>query len=101
MIGGRVIEVCNVPGRMEVLFVNVAHRPYSNVETCGVLVENNENSRKIEIGDSLWWQGGVCMWTPQANTGKDTGVGCGTLFDIQIPKRSGSGVTFESLTRTE
>lgn len=98
MVGGKVIEVCNVPDRPDVLFVNVANRPYSKVETCGVLVENNENSRKIEIGDSLWWQGGFCMWTPQANAGGiDDGIGCGESYDIKIPKRSGSGVTFESV----
>lgn len=95
MIGGRVIEICNVPNRPDVLFVNVADRPYSKIETCGVLVENNETSRKIEIGDAMWWQCGYCYWTPQGTCGGKTGID----YDIAIPKRSGSGVTFESVSK--
>lgn len=94
MIGGKVIEVCNVPNRPDVLFVNVADRPYSKIETCGVLAENNETSRKIQIGDSLWWQCGFCYWTPQGTRGEKKGID----YDIAIPKRSGSGVTFESVS---
>jgi len=88
MIGGMVIECCEVPGRPDVLFVNVADRPYSKLETCGVLVEKNENSLKIQIGDSLWWQSGSCYWTPWQSMNQR---------DIAIPKRSYSGVTFESI----
>ena len=96
MIGGKVIEVCNVPHRSNVLFVNVAERPYKRTDTCGVLVENNETSQKIEIGDSLWWQCGYCYWTPQNSERKKENVD----FDIKIPKRSGSGVTFESVSKS-
>lgn len=95
MIGGKVIEVCEVPYRPDVLFVNVADRPYSKIETCGVLVENSIRAQHIEIGDYLWWQCGLCFWTPQDATGTKTGVD----FDIPIKKRSGSGVTFESVSR--
>jgi hypothetical protein len=99
MIGGKVIEVCNVPGRPDVLFVNVADRPYKKLETCGVLVENNETSRKIEIGDSLWWQCGICYWTRQDKKGHSGKSGVD--YDIAIPKRSGSGVTFESVSNNK
>lgn len=99
MIGGKVIEVCDVPKRQDVLFVNVADRPYSKIETCGVLVENNATSRKIEIGDSLWWQCGVCYWTRQDKVGHNGKTGVD--FDIPIPKRSGSGVTFDGVSKKE
>lgn len=97
MIGGKVIEVCEIPYRLDVLFVNVADRPYSKIETCGVLVEKNIKSLQIEIGDSLWWQCGFCYWTPQNSERKKENVD----FDIKIPKRSGSGVTFESVCKLE
>jgi len=99
MIGGKVIEICNVPNRPDVLFVNVADRPYSKIETCGVLVENNETSRKIQIGDSLWWQCGYCYWTPCGPRGESGVDFWSRPEDVKIPKRSGSGVTFESVSR--
>lgn len=88
MIGGTVLEVCNVPNRPEVIFVNVGDRPYSFLETCGVLVENNEKSQGIEIGDSLWWQSGHCYWTPMDRRESD----------IKIKKVGYSGVTFDSVS---
>ena len=96
MIGGKVIEVCEIPYHLDVLFVNVADRPYGKIETCGVLVEKNVKSLQIEIGDSLWWQCGYCYWTPQNSKRKKENVD----FDIKIPKRSGSGVTFESVSKS-
>ncbi len=93
MIGGRVIEVCEVKTRPGKLFVNVADRPYNYVETCGVLVQDCENSRMIEIGDNLWWQGSKCYWTPQNSPREKQGID----FDIQIAKMSGSGITMSSL----
>ena len=90
MIGGTVTEICNVPGRPEVLFVEVAERPYSKVEKCGVLCENNEHSQKIQIGDSFWWQSGLCHWTPQDQS----------VSDFPIRKIGYSGVTFESVQKS-
>lgn len=92
MVGGKVLEVCEVPNRPDVLFIEVVDRPYSKLEKCGVLIENNETSQRIQIGDSMWWQSGWCYWTPQGSEGK-----CGIDYDIKIPKRSGSGVTFDSV----
>jgi len=97
MIGGKVIEVCDVPGRPDVLFVNVADRPYKKIETCGVLVEKNKVSGQIQIGDTLWWQSGNCYWTPQGTTDGR----CGVDIDIIVKKRSGSGVTLESVSKSE
>lgn len=103
MVGGNVIEVCNVPGRPDVLFVDVADRaggPESRIQTCAVYVERNENSERIQIGDSLWWQCGFCMWTPQANRLEVCNhehhyscQRCGVDYDIKIPKIGYSGVS--------
>lgn len=88
MVGGRVIEVCGYSDRPDVLFVDVADRPYSRIETCAVNVERNETSERIEVGDSLWWQCGWCYWTPQ-NSHRQK---CGVDFDIKIPKVGYSGI---------
>ncbi len=103
MIGGIVLEVCNVPGRDDVLFVEVGERPYSVLQKSGVLVENNANAKKIEIGDSLWWQSGMCMWTPQDNRAVQGAkiLKGGIDYDIQIPKRSNSGCTFEMVCQKD
>lgn len=97
MVGGEVVEVASHPERLDVLFVNVVEKPYSNVRTCGVFVERNQVSERIRVGDSLWWQCGICYWTPKENKEKYAGrtdemLG-GTDYDIKIPKKSYSGVS--------
>lgn len=95
MIGGVVIEVACVPGRDDVLFVDCAERQNrkAKVQTCAILVERNVSSEKIQVGDSLWWQGQWAMWTPQENRGKPDGdVKCGVDFDVRIPRVGYSGV---------
>ena len=96
MVGGKVIEVVSQDGR---LWVNVRDINYPKA-TCAIYVERNETSERIKPGDSLWWQGGVAMWTPQ----EYASVGCqhrehidctgraGVDYDIQIPRLSYSGV---------
>lgn len=100
MVGGKVIEVASHPERLDVLFVNVADKPYSKVETCGVFVERNETSERIRVGDSLWWQSEVCYWTPkerlpdyESRHGDMIDMFGGVDYDIKIPKKSYSGVT--------
>jgi hypothetical protein len=96
MVGGKVIETVLQAGRV---WVNVCDRVHPK-DTCAIYVERNANSEAIQMGDSLWWQGGVAYWTPQ----EYTAVGCqhrehtdctghvGTDYDIQIPRLSYSGV---------
>lgn len=90
MVGGRVIEVCDIPGRTE-LWVDTAdfQQGRKKPETCSVLVERNEDSEKIQIGDKLWWQGGFCYWTPQDES----------RVEVKIKKVGGSGVTYETASR--
>jgi hypothetical protein len=39
----------------------------------------------MQIGDSLWWQGGICYWTPKANRTMDGGRDGGD-YDIRLKK---------------
>lgn len=93
MVGGKVIEVAEVPGRPEVLYVDCADMPsgWRKPDTCAIMVERNQASERIQIGDSLWWQGRSAMWTPQENCGKPDGRQ-GVDFDIIIPRVGYSGV---------
>ena len=92
MVGGVVIEVADVPGRPDVLFVDTRDKN----DTCAVMVEKDANSERIQIGDALWWQSGWCMWTPQALRKKQKGMKCGKDFDIKIKKIGYSGVSHPS-----
>jgi hypothetical protein len=97
MVGGTVIEVAEVPGRPDVLYVDCQDTRYRK-DTCAILVVKNEDSQQIQIGDSVWWQSSIAYWTPQANrmsaesakaVGRDKG---GVHYDIQIPRVGYSGV---------
>lgn len=87
MIGGIVVEVAEIKDRPDVLYIDCRDNVYIR-ETCGILVQKNEISNQIQLGDKIWWQGRWAMWTP-ANThrGKQ-----GVDFDIQIPRIGYSGM---------
>lgn len=94
MVGGVVIGLSR---RKDLTHVHVADCPHypkhpgecPQPDTCCVYVEEVrvDTGEKIEIGlnDSLWWQGGFCMWTPAANRGQ-SGMVCGVDFDIKLKK---------------
>lgn len=86
MVGGIVIEVAEVRGRSDVLFVDC--RDTRSRDTCAVYLEKNETSDKIQVGDSIWWQDRVAMWTPSGSERLQGGVDC----DIRIPRVGYSGV---------
>ena len=93
MIGGTVIEVSESKKRPEIVFVDC--REKRSKSTCAIYVEKNANSLAIEVGDSVWWQGRLAMWTPKRNaTGKkeDDKMICGVDYDIQIRRIGCSGV---------
>lgn len=58
-------------------------------DTCCVYTEETrtDNGARVEIGigDSFWWQGGRCYWTPKANRTKPGARG-GVDCDIPLPK---------------
>lgn len=96
MIGGTVIEVVDLATK---IYINCIDRPKgrSKGDQCAVYVERTPNSEKIEIGDAIWWQGGLVMWTPSCNLEsggrKQKDLICGIDYDIQIPRRGYSGVS--------
>jgi hypothetical protein len=96
MIGGTVLEVCDVPNRPDVLYVNVMDRQsgLATRQECAILVEKNSNSLRIEIGDAIWWQSGYAMWTPQSNRELEDGTleEQGQAWGIRVPKVGPSGV---------
>lgn len=94
MVGGTVIEVVDLATKV---YVNCAERPHGKINECAIYVELNAQSDQIEIGDSVWWQGGFAMWTPQSNRVSDEeakrrGLKCGKDYDIKIPRLGCSGV---------
>ena len=93
MVGGRVIEVCEIPGKPDRLWLNCAdYQPNrSHPDTCSVLVERNADSELIQIGDKVWWQSGVVRWTPQDES----------RAEVEIRKIGGSGVTYETACSNE
>lgn len=108
MVGGTVIEVADDPARPNVIYVNCADKPRGRriADTCAINVERNADSERIEVGDSVWWQGRWAMWTPQANRvsseeSERRGLKCGKDFDIQIPRVGYSGVKHPSRRQPE
>ena len=101
MVGGIVIEVIMFK---EKIWVNTVERDKldkSDKNQCAIYVERNAISEKINLKDSLWWQGGFAMWTPSENMKPKCGHSehddctrkCGVDYDIQIPRLSYSGVS--------
>lgn len=98
MIGGVVIEVAEIMGEPDILYVEVASREYPTgpTETKAIYVELTGLSRKIEFGDALWWQAGNVMWTPArpSKRRKSQVRGkCGVDYDIQIKRASFASAT--------
>jgi hypothetical protein len=60
MVGGRIVSIQPEPDHIRII---VAQKPYGRHEFMGVNVA--KTGHPLKFGDSLWWQGGDCMWTPQ------------------------------------
>lgn len=97
MLGGIVIEVCEHPHDKRMLYVQLAERVHGHIERCGLMLEKNERSDRIEMGDAIWWQGYTALHTPQKNRLHDKRTNriegsmrrtgspkCGRDYDIKI-----------------
>jgi hypothetical protein len=73
MIGGKVINVHDGGGCFD--GNNLSVRCVEKRRSDGISVT-------VGIGDSVWWQAGWIMWTPEASDR----LACGVDFDIQLPK---------------
>lgn len=89
MIGGIVIETIVMPAKV---WVNCIEREESSNSKCAVYCAKDDNSLRIKPGDSFWWQGGFCMWTPFENKSRPDNK-AGVDYDIRIPKIGFSGVS--------
>lgn len=76
MVGGTVIEVVSIS--KDKVWINTQ----SKLDKCGVYL--NPQGFNIQPGDSIWWQGKNCYWTPMLNPEG--------AFDIPLPKIGYSGV---------
>jgi hypothetical protein len=96
MVGGVVIGLSRKDGRTHVHVADCPHYPKHGrgddcprPDTCCVYTEETrtDNGARVEIGigDSFWWQGGRCYWTPKANRTKPGARG-GVDCDIPLPK---------------
>lgn len=85
MVGGDVIGIVRRDGTT---LLNVRDRTYGDL--CAVRCKEVRRATgedvHIRLGDKVWWQGEDVMWTPQTFTGSASGPGCGTQWDIHIPK---------------
>lgn len=95
MVGGVVIGLSRRDGKTHVHVADCPHYPKHarghcpRPDTCCVYTDeirvNDGEPVEIELGDSLWWQGGYCLWTPQANRAKND-ARCGVDCDIKLKK---------------
>ena len=82
-IGGIVIEARprkHPEGDDIVVTVVDPNESGSRKQFTSVTVEPTEEAGQIKIGDSLWWQGNLCFWTPKHRNTR------GEKSDIEIPR---------------
>lgn len=94
MVGGIVIEVVDTKDGST--FIDCRDRTYHR-DTCAIYVKTDEKSRRVQIGDALWWQGSKAFWTPAHNRlsekeSKRRGHKCGVDYEIVLHRIGYSGV---------
>lgn len=73
-VGGKVIEVAHRSDGLKWVNTLDGNQEYA--------VYVDAKGEDIKKGDTLWWQGGVCYWTPQDES----------RVEVKLPKMSTSGV---------
>lgn len=95
MVGGVIVGLTFGTDRVHVHVADCPHYPKHGrgdecprPDTCCVYTDaklEGGTSAGLRIGDSFWWQCGICYWTPKENRGKQDGKG-GVDYDIQMKK---------------
>jgi len=82
MVGGTVSIVQRArEGEIQIQVVGEGCERYDRL---AVNVPDNEETRRIQPGDSMWWQSDSCYWTPRANR---AGLGrSGIDYDLRIKR---------------
>jgi len=100
MVGGVIIGLTKTAARVHVNVADCPHSPKHGIkaesvegcphpDTCCVYTDAKKvhggEPVDLAVGDSFWWQGGFCYWTPAANRTKPDGRG-GVDYDIKLHK---------------
>lgn len=98
MVGGVIIGVTRTTERTHVNVAECPHYPKHGrgdecprPDTCCVYTDEVNRETKVpvcvSVGDSFWWQCGVCYWTPKENRSlPDDKAKCGVDYDIPLTK---------------
>lgn len=91
MVGGKVIGIARPKASDSArgTLLQVQDTRYKR-DTCAVRVIerriDNGDTVEINLGDQVWWQCGEVMWTPDSVRPHNPGQGCGSKWDIRLPK---------------
>ena len=99
MVGGVIVGLTKkADGLTHVNVADCPHHPRHDIraegckhpDECCVYTDakfSNGKVANLKVGDSFWWQGGKCYWTPQANRRlSDERSRCGVTYDIPMRK---------------
>jgi len=85
MVGGKVVGIARREGST-LLHVQDTR----STSQCSVRVvekcRSNDQEVHVQLGDSVWWQSDLVMWTPKGVPHNSDPSGCGTRWDIALPK---------------
>lgn len=84
MVGGTIIGIIRKSGETT---LNVQGHGCERSDTLCIKVREPID-RVIDVGDYIWWQGRLALWTPAHSTDKRQGIG----FDIHLER---IGYSFE------
>lgn len=93
---GLITEVCELKDRPSAISIEVAMVPWdktrASIRKAEILIERDEQSLKIEVGDYVWWDRAKAYWTPAKNMRANmiefaqSGMKSRVHFDIPIPR---------------
>lgn len=113
MVGGLVIEIAEVMwdgGRR--VYLNCREQVWSSKErrkvptknTCAIFVEMDERAPYVELGDMVWWQGGIAFWTPRDRSDESLAaltlaLGITNPVEVELRRVGASGVDLDFVVR--
>lgn len=90
MVGGIIIDIVKVnDAKWWVNCVETGLGSGAGKSTCAIYLD--PRGEPVEVGDSLWWQGGYAFWTPDNRS----------RADVRLPRIGFSGVKHPDLVLAE